>query len=70
MKNFAILWSLLLAPVSLLAAGFRPLFNGKDLTGWDGNPELWSVEDGAIVGTTRPPNISTTTSSSSGAAAW
>src|SRR5262245_21290008 len=30
----------------------RELFNGKDLTGWDGNPKLWSVEDGAIVGRT------------------
>ncbi len=33
-------------------AGFKPLFNGKDLTGWDGNPELWSVEDGCITGKT------------------
>ena len=30
--------------------GFRPLFNGKDQTGWDGNPSLWSVEDGCITG--------------------
>ncbi len=30
--------------------GFRPLFNGKDLAGWDGNPALWSVEDGCITG--------------------
>ncbi len=36
--------------------GFRPLFNGKDLTGWDGNPELWSVEDGAITGRTKGPD--------------
>ena len=33
----------------------KPLFNGKDLTGWDGNPELWSVENGAIVGRTTGP---------------
>ena len=26
-------------------------FNGKDLTGWQGNPELWRVEDGEIIGT-------------------
>jgi len=25
-------------------------FNGKDLTNWDGDPELWRVENGAIVG--------------------
>jgi len=28
------------------------IFNGKDLTGWDGNPELWSVRDGVIHGET------------------
>jgi len=30
----------------------KQLFNGKDLSGWDGNPESWKVEDGAITGTT------------------
>ena len=35
--------------------GFRALFNGKDLDGWDGNPDLWSVEDGVIVGQTTDP---------------
>lgn len=33
-------------------AGFRPLFDGKTLNGWDGDPRLWKVEDGAIVGQT------------------
>ena len=33
-------------------AGSELLFNGKDLTGWAGLPGLWSVEDGAITGTT------------------
>lgn len=28
------------------------LFNGKDLTGWSGDPDLWSVEDGELVGRT------------------
>lgn len=32
--------------------GFVSIFNGKDLTGWSGDPRLWTVEDGAIVGTT------------------
>lgn len=27
-----------------------PIFNGKDLVGWTGNTDLWSVKDGAIVG--------------------
>lgn len=34
------------------AEGFVPIFNGKDLTGWDGNPDFWSVKDGAIHGET------------------
>ena len=35
-----------------LEPGFKSLFNGKDLTGWDGNPKLWSVRDGTITGVT------------------
>jgi putative heme-binding domain-containing protein len=27
------------------------IFNGKDLTGWDGNKECWKVDGGDIVGT-------------------
>ncbi len=33
-------------------AGFKSIFNGKDLTGWEGLPAFWSVKDGAIVGQT------------------
>ena len=32
------------------------LFNGKDLTGWDGDPRLWSVKDGALRGETTTEN--------------
>jgi len=32
--------------------GFVPLFNGKDLAGWHGDPKLWKVENGEIVGST------------------
>ncbi|RYD63702.1 MAG: DUF1080 domain-containing protein [Verrucomicrobiaceae bacterium] len=38
--------------VATLHAGEKQLFNGKDLTGWEGNPKLWSVQDGAITGKT------------------
>ena len=34
--------------------GFTSLFNGKDLSGWIGRPEFWSVEDGVITGRTTP----------------
>ena len=32
--------------------GFKPIFNGKDLKGWQGDTTLWSVKDGAILGQT------------------
>lgn len=32
--------------------GFTSLFNGKDLSGWEGRPQHWSVKDGAITGVT------------------
>jgi hypothetical protein len=35
---------------------FVSIFNGKDLTGWDGDPRLWSVKDGAIRGRTTREN--------------
>src|SRR5437667_2229264 len=50
--------SLLAATIALSAvaeegeAGFKSLFNGKDLTGWAGRPQHWSVQDGAITGRT------------------
>jgi hypothetical protein len=28
------------------------IFNGKDLTGWDGDPRFWSVRDGVLRGET------------------
>ena len=36
--------------------GFRRIFNGKDLSGWDGDPRLWSVKDGVIRGETTKEN--------------
>ncbi|MBM3966844.1 MAG: DUF1080 domain-containing protein [Planctomycetes bacterium] len=34
----------------------QSMFNGKDLTGWDGDPSMWSVRDGVIRGETTPSN--------------
>lgn len=34
------------------AADGKALFNGKDLSGWKGQMEFWSVQDGAITGHT------------------
>jgi hypothetical protein len=44
----------LLALTTVSGEEVKSLFNGKDLTGWEGNPLLWSVEDGAITGRTPP----------------
>jgi len=36
--------------------GFESLFNGKDLTDWEGDPALWKVEDGIVIGTCDGPD--------------
>ena len=36
--------------------GFEKIFDGKTLKGWNGNPKLWSVKDGAITGQTTKEN--------------
>ena len=40
----------------IAAAQDQNLFNGKDLTGWDGNTNLWSVKNGCITGQTTKEN--------------
>ena len=35
------------------------IFNGKDLTGWEGLKQYWSVKDGAIVGKSTERNANT-----------
>ncbi len=42
------------APVPDDNTGFTPIFDGKTLNNWDGEPGFWRVEDGAIVGETTP----------------
>ncbi|MEI7910122.1 MAG: DUF1080 domain-containing protein [Verrucomicrobiota bacterium] len=51
MKLFPSLIALTLS-ATLAPAAEKSLFNGKDLTGWKGQPEFWSVKDGAITGQT------------------
>lgn len=38
-------------------AAEKQLFNGKDLTGWNGAEGYWSVKDGAITGHTTTENM-------------
>ena len=37
--------------------GFQPIFDGKTLSGWDGNPTYWRVENGSLVGEITPASI-------------
>ncbi len=41
-----------LIPAPPEPAGMQSIFNGQDLTGWTGDPRLWSVKDGALRGET------------------
>ena len=36
--------------------GFKSIFDGKTLEGWDGKEQFWSVKDGAITGQTTAEN--------------
>jgi len=54
---------LLLAAIALSSAAGalqaqegKSLFNGTDLSGWDGDPKFWSVKDGAITGVSTADN--------------
>jgi hypothetical protein len=40
------------SPMLATADNAANLFNGTDLTGWTGDPAIWSVEDGELVGRT------------------
>jgi hypothetical protein len=41
--------------------GWTQIFDGKTLSGWDGSPEVWHVEDGSLVGESSPEHPSGTT---------
>jgi Domain of Unknown Function (DUF1080) len=48
--------------ITLDETGFKPMFDGASLKGWDCDPDFWRVEGGAIVGETKadhqpPQNI-------------
>ena len=37
--------------------GFRPIFDGKTLNGWEGDPKYWRVENGCLVGEITPETL-------------
>jgi putative heme-binding domain-containing protein len=48
---FAYLMTPVQVPLLATPENAKDFFNGKDLAGWDGDPKLWKVENGEIVGT-------------------
>lgn len=46
--------SKLIAP--LPESGFEPIFDGKSMDGWDGDPKFWRLENGSLVGETTKEN--------------
>ncbi len=61
MKSPRLLLALGLAALTASAfaadSGFKPIFNGKDLSGWEGLAPFWSVKDGALTGQTTAENV-------------
>jgi hypothetical protein len=44
-------------PVTGDEPGFQSIFDGKTLTGWEGNPTYWRAENGALVGEITPATV-------------
>jgi hypothetical protein len=38
-------------------SGFKPIFDGKSLTDWEGDPRYWRVADGVMTGEITPETI-------------
>ncbi len=56
-RGCAIALLLAIGAAAQSSEGFVPLFNGKDLDGWQGDAGLWKVVDGAIVGSTHEKTL-------------
>ena len=37
--------------------GFQPIFDGKSLNGWEGDPKYWRAENGSLVGEITPETV-------------
>ena len=58
MRRFVLMVAAALAAQApVMADDWKDLFNGKDLSGWKGREDLWSVKDGAITGYTKDGKI-------------
>jgi hypothetical protein len=44
-------------PAGADETGFVPIFDGKTLDGWEGDPKYWRVENGCLVGEVTPDTL-------------
>src|SRR5262245_19763248 len=44
-------------PIESDETGFRQIFDGGTLTGWEGNPTYWRAENGSLVGEITPQTV-------------
>jgi hypothetical protein len=44
-------------PMAQDEPGFEPIFDGRTLAGWEGNPVYWRAKNGALVGEITPATI-------------
>jgi Domain of Unknown Function (DUF1080) len=44
-------------PVTGDETGFKSIFDGRTLAGWEGNPTYWRVENGGLVGEITPATV-------------
>ena len=45
------------AKAAIVDDSFKPLFDGKTFTGWEGNQSVFRIEDGAVVGGSLKANV-------------
>jgi len=53
--------ALLTSAIATAQGGARPLFDGQSLAGWSGDPAVWSVADGALMGSTHGVDLKANT---------
>lgn len=44
-------------PLAEEEAGYQSIFDGRTMTGWEGNPRYWRVEHGSLVGEITPDSV-------------
>jgi hypothetical protein len=56
MKRLLLICCFTLPTLAIAQDGWHSIFDGKTLAGWDGDPKFWTVDDGALTGTTTKEN--------------